>query len=69
MLFVPKVALEGPDAIAWLAEACVRYARRSVSLAALGSSPVVYPFDINISLSYVISNTQELELRTDGLGN
>lgn len=66
---MPKVALEDPDAIAWLAEACVRYAGRSISLAALGSSPVVYPFEINNSLSYVISNTQELELRTNSMGN
>ena len=63
-----QICLANDRIIAWLIEAALRYSGKAVSVSALQSMPVIYPFAIEQSLSYVVSNTQTLELRSDGPG-
>jgi hypothetical protein len=65
----PKLSIREPKVVAWLVEACVRYARRPLAVASMDSNPVAYPFDFGNSLSYVLSNSGALELRSDSTSN
>jgi len=64
-----KKALQEPKDIAWLVEACVRYSGKQLSVASLDSNPVIYPFELGNSLSYMLSNSSTLEIRTDSNSN
>ena len=57
------------QAAAWLVEAALRYQDKPVSLAALHSLAVIYPFVLPQSLGYLISNSPLLEIRSDGPAN
>jgi len=65
----PKLSIGEPKVVAWLVEACVRYARRPLAIASMDSNPVAYPFDFGRLLSYVLSNAAALELRSDSMSN
>jgi hypothetical protein len=65
----PPIDLDASPAAAWLAEACVRYAGRSLSVAGIGSSPIIYPFSLGVSSSYLLSKCRSLEMRVDSGGN
>lgn len=58
--------LVSDKAIAWLAEAALRYAGKAVSVPALQSMAVIYPFVLDQPLAYVLSNSPTLELRSEG---
>lgn len=61
--------LSSDHAIAWLVEAVLRYTGKAVSVSALQSMAVIYPFALAQPLAYVASNSPELELRSDGAAN
>lgn len=63
------INLDTSPAAAWLAEACVRYAGRSLPVAGIGSSPIIYPFMLGGSTSYLLSRSRALELLVDSAGN
>ena len=63
------VKLVSDKAIAWLAEAALRYAGKAVSVPALQSMAVIYPFVLDQPLAYVLSNSPTLELRSEGSSN
>jgi hypothetical protein len=63
------IDLHGSPVAAWLAEACLRYARRPLSVASIESSPIIYPFALGGSTSYLLSQSPVLEMRTDSTGN
>lgn len=63
------IDLHGSPIFTWLAEACLRYAGRALPLANLDSHPVVYPFILGGSTSYLLSRSRVLEVRVDGAGN
>lgn len=65
----PKLLVHEAKVVAWLVEACVRYARRPLAVASMDTNPVAYPFDFGRSLSYVLSNSAVLELRSDSMSN
>jgi hypothetical protein len=65
----PKLSIHEPKVTAWLVEACVRYSHRPLAIASMDSNPVAYPFDFGRSLSYVLSNSAALELRSDSMSN
>jgi hypothetical protein len=65
----PKPSIHKVQVIAWLVEACVRYARRPLAVASMDTDPVAYPFGFGSSLSYVLSNSAALELRSDSMSN
>lgn len=54
---------------AWLIEAAVRYAGKPLSIASLPSLPVLFPFNLTSSLAYVVSNSPNLVLRSEGPSN
>jgi hypothetical protein len=53
----------------WLAEACLRYAARALPVAAMLSSPVVFPFILGGATQYELSRCRTLEMGTDSAGN
>lgn len=63
------MAIESDGLTAWLIEAAVRYTARPVSVAALRSLPVLYPYTLSRPLAYVASNSPILDLRWQGPGN
>jgi hypothetical protein len=63
----PKLSIREPKVVAWLVEACVRYARRPLAIASMDLNPVAYPFDFGSSLSFVLSNSSALEVRADSI--
>ncbi|ALK08987.1 hypothetical protein [Blastochloris viridis] len=64
-----SIDLHGSPVAAWLAEACLRYAGRSLPVASLDSNPMIYPFALGGSISYRLSKSSTVEMRVDGTGN
>ena len=64
-----KVDLHVSPAAVWLIEACLRYSGRSLAVPSLLANPVIFPFDLGETLSYMISNSAELETHTDSTNN
>lgn len=54
--------------VSWLVEAALRYAGKSVSVPALQSMPVIYPYVLARPLAYVLSNSPNVELRMEASG-
>lgn len=55
--------------VAWLIEAAIRYNGKAVSVTSLQSSAVLYAFRLDQSLTFVISRSATLELRSEGSGS
>lgn len=66
---LPPTAIESDALTAWLIEAAVRYAGKSVAVSSLQSLPVLFPFTLTRPLSYVVANSQTLDLRSEGPSN
>ena len=62
----PATTTANDALIAWLIEAALRYTGKALPVSALESTPVLYPFRLDQSLSFVASNSATLELRSDG---
>ena len=58
--------IDNDELTAWLIEAAVRYAGKPVSVPTLQSLPVLFPFTLTRPLAYVISNSPNLDLRSEG---
>jgi len=65
----PPISIDDEKLTAWLIESAIRYADKSLSLTTLHSLPVLFPFKLNLSLAFVVSKSQNLELRSEGPGN
>lgn len=65
---VPKT-IEYDELTAWLIEAAVRYAGKPVSVTSLQSLPVLFPFNLTRPLAYAVSNSPNLDLRSEGPSN
>ena len=63
------INLESSPAATWLTEACVRCSGRSLPVAGIGSNPIIYPFSLGGSISYLLSQCRFLDLRVDSTGN
>lgn len=63
------IDLHGSSVAAWLAEACLRYAGRTLPVSSIDSNPIIYPFTLGGSTSYLLSRSQALEMRVDSAGN
>jgi hypothetical protein len=66
---VASMKLSNEKVAAWLVEAAVRFAGRALAVSTLKSHAVLYPFELGQSLSYVISSSPVLDLRSEGSGN
>ena len=62
-------AIDNDGLTAWQIEAGVRYAGKPVSLPSLQSLPVLFPFTLTRPLGYVVSNSANLTLRSEGPSN
>ncbi len=60
------VLIQDEELTAWLIEAAVRYAGKSVSVPSLQSLPVLFPFTLTRPLAYLASNSPDLVLRSEG---
>ena len=60
------MTIDGDKLTAWLIEAALRYAGKPVSVPSLQSLPVLFPFSLTRPLAYVVSNSANLILRSDG---
>lgn len=65
----PPTRLNNDHLVAWLVEAVLRYTGKAVSIPALQSMPVIYPFALDRPIAYVASNSPPLELRSEGTAN
>lgn len=63
------VSIDDDELTAWLIEAAVRYADKPVSVPNLQSLPVLFPFTLTRPLAYVVSNSANLMLRSEGPSN
>ena len=63
------ILVEDDELTAWLIEAAVRYAGRPVSVTSLQSLPVLFPFSLTRPLAYVVSNSSNLSIRSEGPSN
>ncbi|MEM5493380.1 hypothetical protein [Hoeflea sp. AS16] len=62
------IDLHGAPVAAWLAEACLRSTGRALTVANIESSPIIYPFNLGGSTSYILSKSKALEMRIDSGG-
>lgn len=60
------IILSNEQAVAWLVEAALRYSGKPAAIPTLNSIAVIYPFVLNQSFAYVVSNSSTLELRSEG---
>jgi hypothetical protein len=58
--------LQNEALIVWIVEAAVRYKGDVVSLKSLPALPTLFPYQLDCPLAYVVSNSKNLELRSDG---
>ena len=65
----PKIDAADNLATAWLVEACLRYVGRPISLPAIESLPVIFPFRIDEWLAHTLATVVSLELRIEGHNN
>jgi len=61
--------IDNDELTAWLIEAAVRYAGKPVSVPSLQSVPALFPFTLTRPLAYVVSNSENLSLRSEGPSN
>jgi hypothetical protein len=62
-------SLQNDKMVAWLVECALRYQKKAIPLATLQSLAVIYPFVIDQSLGYVLSNSPMLEIHLEGAAN
>ena len=62
----PPMLVSHDGLTAWLIEAALRNTGKAMSVAALESSAVLYPFSLDQPLAFVVSRSPTLELRADG---
>ena len=63
------IRLADDKTIAWLIEGALRYTGRAVSVPTLQSMSVIYPFALDRPLTYLMSTSPCLELRSEGPSN
>lgn len=63
------IDLHAAPVATWLAEACLRYAGRALSVSTIETAPTIYPFVLGDSIRYLLSKSQAFEMRADSAGN
>ena len=69
MKWLAPTAIDNDELTAWLIEAAVRYAGKPVSVPSLQSLPILFPFTLTRPMAYVVSNSPNLALRSEGPSN
>ena len=65
----PSITLNDEKVVIWMIEAAIRFNGKSLSLSNLQSMPVLYPFLLDQSIAFAISNSKNLEFRSEGNAN
>jgi hypothetical protein len=65
----PTIKVAGELTVVWLAEACVRYSGRPISLASIEAMPVIFPFRIIDRFAQPLAMAPTLEVRSVGINN
>lgn len=63
------IVVSNEQAVAWLVEAALRYIGKAVSVPTLSSLAVLYPFLLDQPLGYLVSQSPNLEVRSEGAGS
>lgn len=66
MINLEPVIIDNDVLTAWLIEAVLRYTQKPISMVNIQTLPTLYPFVMVQPLAYVISQSEHLELRSDG---
>lgn len=66
LIKLPTTPLRHEMVVAWIIEAAARYTGKAISLTALQSLPVLYPFALDCLPAFVVLNSTHLELRSEG---
>lgn len=69
IICLAQTTIDNDEFTAWLIEAAVRYSDKPVSVPTLQSLPVLFPFTLKRPLAYVVSNSPNLDLRSEGPSN
>ena len=64
----PTIKLVDDELVGWQFEAALRFAGRAVPVASVGSMAVLYPFELDRPVAYLVSRAPALELRYQGPG-
>jgi hypothetical protein len=65
----PKIDIDIYPVAAWVVEACMGYAYRSISATGIGSNLIIYAFSLGRSNSYLLSKCRSLEMRVESVGD
>lgn len=57
------ISIQDSAMISWLVESCLRYVGGSISLASIENHPLMYPFNLDESISYALSKSEFISLR------
>lgn len=63
------IVVSDEQQVSWLVESALRYMAKAVSVSALSSLPILYPFEMDQPIGYVASKSPQLELKSQGAGN
>ncbi|MDD3288787.1 MAG: hypothetical protein PHX43_07290 [Alphaproteobacteria bacterium] len=66
---MPQTTVNNKDLIAWLLESALRCVGTPVSMSSIQSLPMLFPFLMDQPLAYVVSNSPNLDIRSDGTSN
>jgi hypothetical protein len=64
----PAMAVQSPETVQWLSEALLMSVGRPLGLDGLSGHPTMFPFSLGENLGYVLSLSDNLDVRTDGAG-
>jgi len=63
------IDLDAESLAAWLAEACLRYSGRALTVTNIKANPMIYPFTFGGLSSYHLSKSPHIEIAVDSSGN
>lgn len=66
---LPQRKVSDEKVIRWLVEAALRFTGKAMPVTSLPTMAVIYPFQIDQSLPYVLSKSDTIELRAEGPSN
>lgn len=64
-----EIDLKGRPVAIWLAEACLRFSGRALTVANVESNPVLFPYVLGGSAAYLFSTATALEVQMDSSGS
>jgi hypothetical protein len=62
----PQINILDEHLTTWLVESAIRFSGKPLPLVTIHTLPLLFPFKFKASLAYVISNSPNLELRSEG---